>query len=114
MAGRSGEAVQFPRAGIDIRGGYSRLGWLSALGTRGFHRPLFRSFNGPSSCHGSERDGRDVPQPEIQASRFGRRSTPLYFRGRTGCEHYNTNPRFQPRGSESTLICLRISLLSLA
>src|SRR6201993_776762 len=37
-------------------------GWLPALGTRGFHRPL----SDPSTdlqvrCHGSERDGRDVP-----------------------------------------------------
>jgi hypothetical protein len=42
------------------------LGWLSALGTRGVHRPL----SDPSTdlqvrCHGSERDGRDVPQPDV-------------------------------------------------
>jgi hypothetical protein len=34
--------------------------------------------------------------------------------GANGCEHYDTNPRFQAGGSESTLICLRIGLLSLA
>ena len=42
-----------------------RSGWIPALGTRGFHRPL----SDPSTdlqvrCHGSERDGRDVPKAE--------------------------------------------------
>ena len=41
------------------------VGWIPALGNRGFHRPL----SGPSTdlqvrCHGSERDGRDVPIPD--------------------------------------------------
>src|SRR5712671_1297189 len=42
------------------------LGWVSALGTRGVHRPL----SDPSTdlqvrCHGSGRDGRDVPKAEL-------------------------------------------------
>ena len=42
-------------------------GWLPALGTRGFHRPL----SDPSTdlqvrCHGSERDGRDVPKADTR------------------------------------------------
>jgi potassium transporter len=43
-------------------------GWLPALGTRGFHRPL----SDPSTdlqvrCHGSECDGRDVPEADMYA-----------------------------------------------
>jgi hypothetical protein len=46
-----------PEAGSKVSGG-----WIPALGIRGFHRPL----SDPSTdlqvhCHGSERDGRDVP-----------------------------------------------------
>ena len=44
----------------------SRRTWIPVLGTRGFHRPL----SDPSTdlqvrCHGSERDGRDVPRAEM-------------------------------------------------
>ena len=47
------------------RVGYRRCGWLPALGTRGFHRPL----SDPRAdlrlrFHGSERDGRNVPFPD--------------------------------------------------
>jgi len=47
-------------------------GWLPALGTRGFQRPL----SDPSTdlqirCHGSGRDGRDVPKPAILQAVFG-------------------------------------------
>jgi hypothetical protein len=43
-----------------------RDGWLPALGTRGFHRPL----SDPRAdlrlrFHGSERDGRNVPVPDV-------------------------------------------------
>ena len=47
-----------------------RIGWIPALGTPGFHRPL----SDPSTdlqirCHGSKRDGRDVPLPDLRSSR---------------------------------------------
>ena len=51
----------------DLAGGLGsgRFGWLPALGTRGFHRPL----SDPRAdlrlrFHGSERDGRNVPFPD--------------------------------------------------
>jgi len=50
-------------------------GWIPALGTRGFHRPL----SDPSTdlqvrCHGSERDGRDVPRAEMLSIALARPS----------------------------------------
>ena len=52
-------------------------------------------------------------QPDIQASRFKSQVNSAKLLGRTGCEHYNTNPG-SSGGSESTLISLQIGLLSLA
>ena len=100
-AGRSGEAAQFPPADIDIRGGYSRF-WVAICPWHPGFPPTAipiprRTFK---RGHGSERDGRDVPQPEIQTSRFSRRSTSLYFWGERG-EHYNTNPWFQAEGGSA-------------
>jgi len=58
-----------------------------------------------------------APEAEIQTPRFnsqvnsGKLLPPLTtMLGQAGCEHHNTIPRFQPGGSESTLI----RLLSLA
>jgi hypothetical protein len=47
--------------------GTGSVGWLPALGTRGFRRPL----SDPRAdlrlrLHGLERDGRDVPIPDLQ------------------------------------------------
>ena len=83
-AGRSGEAAQFPPADIDIRGGYSRF-WVAICPWHPGFPPTAipiprRTFK---RGHGSERDGRDVPQPEIQTSRkpCGVRSArPMRFR----------------------------------
>lgn len=38
-----------------------------------------------------------VPQPDIQASRFKSQVNSAKLLGRTGCQYYNTNPRFQRR-----------------
>ena len=43
------------------------FGWLPALGTRGFQRPLSDlSTDLRVRCHGSERDGRDVPKADAR------------------------------------------------
>jgi hypothetical protein len=54
-------------------GATARLGWLPVLGTRGFHRPL----SDPRAdlrlrFHGSERDGRNVPLPDLRRQRGGK------------------------------------------
>ena len=59
MAGTAPPAPHLPFA---IPAGTGSIGWVPALGTRGFHRPV----SDPSTdlqvrCHGSGRDGRDVP-----------------------------------------------------
>ncbi len=62
----AGTGLHAPHLPFAIPAGIGSVGWIPALGTRGFHRPL----SDPSTdlqvrCHGSERDGRDVPEAEL-------------------------------------------------
>jgi hypothetical protein len=99
------------------RGGNSTIAfviWISAVGPSGRGRGGCAASDYANQranlapfglVNGSEPGGAggvNGPQPEIQASGFGRRSTPLNFRGQTGCEHCNANPRFQTGGSGGT------------
>jgi hypothetical protein len=64
-------AAPAPKPTLVITPTIGDVGWLPALGTRGFHRPL----SDPSTdlqvrCHGSEPDGRDVPTTEVATTRL--------------------------------------------
>jgi hypothetical protein len=65
-----GTALPAPNASFELAPPNGEVGWLPALGTRGFHGPL----SDPRAdlrlrFHGSERDGRNVPQPDLYRRR---------------------------------------------